>query len=91
MTTAIWAPPPVLFMTSQTLNMPVVSVCTAKKSTVPKSFRVSISTSATPTTIDGRAMGNETRRNAAQAEHPSVRAASPTPDDCSRNADRASR
>ena len=58
---------------------------------VPKSLRVSIITSATPITIDGRAIGSEIRRNAAQGVHPSVRAASTTPLACSMKAERANR
>ena len=59
-TPAICAAAVKLFMPSQTLKMPSVSVSTAKYSTVPKSDTVSISTSASPATIAGRASGMPT-------------------------------
>ena len=52
-----------LFIPSQTLKMPSVSVSIAKYSTVPKSETVSIKTSANPATIAGRANGNATPQN----------------------------
>ena len=52
-----------LFMPSQTLNIPSVSVSTAKYSTVPKSDTTSIRTSASPAVMAGRARGRPTDQN----------------------------
>ena len=56
--------------------MPVVKVRTAKCCTVPKSASVSISASATPPTIAGRAIGRARRRKHDPSEWPRVREAS---------------
>ena len=56
--------------------MPVVSVCTAKKSTVPKSLTVSIITMAVAAAMAGRASGRPTRQNRATGPAPSARATS---------------
>ena len=47
--------------------MPVVNVCTAKYDTTPKSASVSISASAVPAAIAGRASGSATRKKLPQA------------------------
>ena len=47
---------------SQAWKMPVVNVCTAKYDTAPKSASVSISASAVPAAIAGRASGSATRK-----------------------------
>ena len=59
-TPAICAAAVRLFMPSQTLKMPSVRVSTAKYSTAPKSDTTSISTSASPATMAGRASGMAT-------------------------------
>src|SRR3546814_12241464 len=69
--------------------MPVVKVLTPKYETVPKSARVSISASAVPAAIAGRASGNATRRRLSQPLQPSVRLTSRTKTHRSRNAARA--
>mgnify|MGYP007089762074 CR=1 FL=1 len=53
----------ILFMPSQTLKIPSVIVSTAKYSTVPKSDTTSISTSARPAVMAGRASGSPTDQN----------------------------
>ena len=88
---ASWAAPVVLSMLSQTSKIPAVRVGTAKKSMVPNSFNVSISASATPTAIDGRASGAATVKKLARGVRPRVRLASNSPKLCSMNAARARR
>ena len=62
-TSEICAAATMLFMPSQTLKMPRVIVSMAKYSTVPKSETTSISTSARPAMIAGRASGRPTVQN----------------------------
>ncbi len=76
---------------SQALKIPVVNVSTAKYETTPKSASVSISASAVPAAIAGRASGSATRKKVPQAPRPASRPASIALRDCSRNAVRASR
>ena len=71
--------------------MPVVKVSTPKYWTVPKSARASISASATPPAIAGRASGTATSRKLPQGPRPSVRLTSIMQVHCSRKAARASR
>jgi hypothetical protein len=71
--------------------MPVVKVLIAKCCTVPKSARTSISTSAVPPAIAGRASGSATRKKAEDRPWPSVREHSIRQVDCCRNAARQSR
>ena len=59
--------------------MAVVKVSKLNTDTAPKSARVSISASATPAPIAGRAIGNATRQNACHGDCPSTRAASIRP------------
>ena len=80
-----------LFMLSHTSNMPAVKVGTAKNSTVPNSFRVSMRASATPTAMAGRAIGIATRRKLRSGPWPRVRLASKRQKHCSTKAARASR
>jgi hypothetical protein len=72
-------------------KIPVVNVCTPKYATVPKSARVSISASAVPATIAGRASGSATRRKVPHGPYPQPRATSSMLSDCSRKAERARR
>ena len=76
---------------SQARNIPVVNVCTPKYDTVPKSESVSISASAAPAAIAGRAIGRLSLKKVARAESPSVRPASARLGDCSMKATRVSR
>ena len=62
-TSDICAAATMLFIPSHTLKIPSVSVSTAKYSTVPKSDTTSISTSASPAVIAGRASGRPTAQN----------------------------
>ena len=71
--------------------MPVVNTSRAKYDTVPKSASVSISASALPATIAGRASGTATRKNAPQAFRPARRPASTALRESSWNAVRAIR
>ena len=71
--------------------MPVVKVLTPKYWTVPKSASVSISASATPPAIAGRASGIATLKKLPQAPRPSVRLTSSMQVHCSRKAARARR
>ena len=71
--------------------MPVVNVSTPKYCTVPKSPSVSISASATPPMIAGRASGRDTCRKLCHGVRPSVRLTSIAQTDWSRKATRASR
>ena len=73
-TQAIWAAPPAFPASSQTEKMPVVSVCTPKKSTVPKSLTVSIMTIAVPAAMAGRAKGIPMAQNRRKAPAPKARA-----------------
>ena len=75
----------------QALKMPVVNTSSAKYETVPKSASVSISASAAPAAIAGRASGTATRKKAPHADSPASRPASIALRDSSRNAVRASR
>jgi hypothetical protein len=59
----------------------VVKVGTPSQLTAPKSARVSISTSATPPAIIGRASGNAMRRKRVHGPSPSVRPTSSTQTD----------
>jgi hypothetical protein len=52
---------------SHALKIPVVNTSTPKYETVPKSASVSMSASALPATIAGRASGTATRANAPSA------------------------
>ncbi len=56
--------------------MPVVRVWTAKYSTVPKSFTVSIITMAAPAAMAGRLSGRPTLQNRRSGPAPSARATS---------------
>jgi hypothetical protein len=71
--------------------MPVVKVRTAKYCTVPKSASVSISASATPPTMAGRASGRASRRKHRGREWPRVREASTRHTLCCWKAPRQSR
>ncbi len=71
--------------------MPVVKVRSAKCCTVPKSARVSISTSPTPPASAGRASGSATCQNVRPSEWPSVRETSTRQVLCWRKAARQSR
>jgi hypothetical protein len=71
--------------------MPVVKVRTAKNWTVPKSARVSISASATPPMMAGRASGRASRRKQRGREYPRVRDASTKHTLCCWKAPRQSR
>ena len=72
----------------QTLNIPVVRVCTAKKSTAPKSLAASIITRAIPAKTAGRANGT-TLKKRPTTEMPNDFATSSAESDCSKNAERA--
>ena len=76
MTQAICAAPPALPVSSQTVKIPIVRVCTPKKSTTPKSLTVSIITMAEPAAMAGRASGRPTRQNSDTGPAPSARATS---------------
>ncbi len=71
--------------------MAVVKVSKLNTATAPKSASVSISASARPAPMAGRAIGSATRQNACQGDCPSTRAASISPLPWARNAERASR
>ncbi|MNZ59751.1 hypothetical protein D3C78_777980 [compost metagenome] len=71
--------------------MAVVKVSKLNTETAPKSARVSISASARPAPMAGRAIGRATRQNAAHGDSPSTRAASIRPLPWATKAVRASR
>ncbi len=71
--------------------MAVVKVSKLNTDTAPKSARVSITASARPAPIAGRAIGRATRRNACQGDRPRTRAASIRPLPWAMKALRASR
>jgi hypothetical protein len=71
--------------------MPVVKVGMPKYATVPKSASVSMSASAVPATIAGRASGSATLAKVPHAPYPHALATSSMLSDCSRKAARARR
>ena len=71
--------------------MALVNVCTPSRFTLPKSASASISASATPPRIAGRAIGTATRSTARSGVRPSPRAASTSSAPWLRKALRASR
>ena len=70
---------------------PVANVSTARWSATPKSASVSITTSATPAAMAGRASGRLTRQNVDHGPWPSTRPASAAAPDRPRNAVRDAR